>query len=92
MAVFNLEGYNIKESPKRVPAEVDYVGQELKKLQNDYHCPGLKTYRGLWHKMRASVYMRLKMRKKAYKETIKSLLLNPFSYKTWAYLIVNSLP
>ena len=86
LAIFNVEGYDVSEKPKRVPAEDDVVGRELNKT------PGLRAYRSMWHKMRASVYMRLRMRGKAFRETIKAISLAPANYKLYAYLVINMLP
>ena len=92
LAVFNVDGYDTKEKPKRIPAEVDVVGQELKKLYKTYDAPGLKQYVGLWHKMRSSVYMRLRMRGKSIKEAIYGLRYSPTNIKLYAFIIMNLLP
>lgn len=92
LAVFNVEGYDTKEKPKRIPAEVDIVGQELKKLYKTYDNPGLKQYVGLWHKMRSSIYMRLRMRGKSIKEAIYGLRYSPTNIKLYAFIILNLLP
>lgn len=92
LAIFNVEGYDVSEKPKRVPAEDDVVGRELKRLMDDNKTPGLRAYRSMWHKMRASVYMRLRMRGKAFRETIKAISLAPANYKLYAYLVINMLP
>lgn len=92
LAIFNVEGYDVSEKPKRVPAEDDVVGRELKRLMDDYKTPGLRAYCSIWHKMRASVYMRLRMRGKAFRETIKAISLAPANYKLYAYLVINMLP
>ena len=92
LAVFNVEGYDTKEKPKRIPAEVDIVGQELKKLYKTYDAPGLKQYVGLWHKMRSSIYMRLRMRDKSIKEAIYGLRYSPTNIKLYAFTILNLLP
>lgn len=92
LAIFNVEGYDVSEKPKRVPAEDDVVGRELKRLMDDYKTPGLRAYCSIWHKMRASVYMRLRMRGKSFRETIKAIGLAPANYKLYAYLVINMLP
>ena len=91
-AIFNVEGYKTSEKPKRVPAENDIVGQELLALQREYHTPGLRQYRAMWHKMRASVYMRLRMRRKSLRECAKSLRCTPLNHKVWAFALLNLLP
>ena len=91
-AVFNVEGYGVNERPKRIPAEVDVVGQELRLLWKAYSDQkGIKHYIANWHKMRSSIYMRLGMRKKSIKEALLSLRYNPFNYKVYAYIILSCL-
>lgn len=92
LAVFNVEGYDTKEKPKRIPAEVDVVGQELTKLYKTYNTPGLKHYVALWHKMRSSIYMRLRMRGKSIKEAIYGLWYSPTNIKLYAFILLNLLP
>lgn len=89
-AVFNVEGYDVNERPKRIPSEVDYVGDELQLvLKNNSSVKGLKKYVANWYKMRASVYMRLGMKRNSVKEIWKSLQLSPFNYKLYAYIVLN---
>jgi glycosyltransferase involved in cell wall biosynthesis len=90
MAQFNVEGYAMTERPKRIPAKVDVVGDELKKMWNcNPHTKGMKQYISHWHKMRSSVYMRLGMKKNSVSEGIKSLRYNPWNYKIYAYFLLN---
>ncbi len=44
MAVFNIEGYDLKEKPKRYPAFEDKVGYELKRLRENHNQPFLLLY------------------------------------------------
>ena len=92
MAVFNIEGYDLKEKPKRYPAFEDKVGYELKRLRENHNQPFLRFYISHWHKMRSSVYMRLGIRKHSIKEAIKGLKYNPMNYKLYAYILLNLLP
>lgn len=92
MAVFNIEGYYLKEKPKRYPAFEDKVGYELKRLRENHNQPFLRFYISHWHKMRSSVYMRLGIRKHSIKEAIKGLKYNPMNYKLYAYILLNLLP
>lgn len=92
LAVFNVEGYEIKERPKRIPARDDLVGKELQKLKDDYRSPHISDYIAVWHKMRSSVYMRLRMRKESIREAAKGLRFNPFNLKLYAYMLLNLLP
>ncbi|WP_288911641.1 glycosyltransferase family 2 protein [uncultured Bacteroides sp.] len=91
-AVFNVEGYSISEKPKRIPAEQDIVGQELKALLKAHPSKGLRLYNALWHKMRSSIYLRLKMRKKSIREAFISIKYNPLNYKLYIYIVLNLLP
>lgn len=91
-AVFNVEGYSISEKPKRIPAEQDIVGQELKALLKAHPSKGLRLYNALWHKMRSSIYLRLKMREKSIREALISIRYNPFNYKLYIYIVLNLLP
>ncbi|MBD5366533.1 MAG: glycosyltransferase family 2 protein [Bacteroides sp.] len=92
VAIFNVEGYDIAERPKRIPAENDIVGQELMKLAKEFNPPFIKQYLSLWHKMRSSIYMRLNMRSRSISEAVKGLKFNPFNYKLYAFIIINCLP
>ncbi len=91
-AIFNVEGYSISEKPKRIPAEQDIVGQELKALLKAHPSKGLRLYNALWHKMRSSIYLRLKMRKKSIREAFISIKYNPLNYKLYIYIVLNLLP
>jgi hypothetical protein len=87
-AIFNMEGYNKNERPKRIPADVDVVGNELKKLWNENpQTKGLKHYIAHWHKMRSSIYLRLGMRRKCIKEAMKGLRYHPLNWKLYAYAL-----
>ena len=92
-SVFNIEGYEINERPKRIPAEVDLVGNELKSMyRNNPGHKGLKDYISHWHNMRCSIYMRLGMSKKSVREAVKGLRFQPQNYKLYAYIILNLIP
>ena len=88
-AVFNVEGYSISEKPKRIPAEQDIVGQELKALLKAHPSKALRLYNALWHKMRSSIYLRLRMRKKSIREALISIKYYPFNYKLYVYILLN---
>ena len=90
LASFVLE---ISSAPRRTPSKEDIVGSELKKLyQKNPPVPGLKTYISLWHKMRASVFMRLSDRKNALKEILIALKYNICNLKLYIYLLLVFLP
>ena len=93
LAQFNVEGYEMNERPKRIPAEVDVVGDELRMmLKNNPKVKGLRHYVAHWHKMRSSVYMRLGMRRKSIGEAMKGIAYHPSNYKLYAYIALNILP
>ena len=91
-AIFAVEGYDVREKPKRVPAKDDVVGRELKQLAKEYSLPGLKQYVSHWHKMRSSIYMRLSMRQKSICEALKGLHYFPLNFKLYVYIVMNLLP
>lgn len=92
MAIFHVEGYNVSEKPKRIPAEQDLVGNELSVLWHIHHTPYMKQYISHWHKMRSSIYMRLNMRKNSINEALKGLKYSPLNYKLYIYILLNFLP
>ena len=92
LAIFNVEGYEVSEKPKRIPSDVDVVGNELAKLRQEYQPPHIDAYLSTWHKMRSSVYMRLRMRKKSIKEAIIGLRYDPLNAKLYAFIVLNLLP
>ena len=92
-SVFNIEGYEINERPKRIPADIDIVGNELKSMhRNNPEIKGLKQYIALWHKMRCSIYMRLSMPRKSIGEALKGLKYQPLNHKLYAYILLNLIP
>ena len=92
-SIFNIEGYAINERPKRIPAEIDTVGNELKTIyRNNTNIKGLRHYIAHWHKMRCSIYMRLGISKKSIIEAVKGLRFQPLNYKLYAYIILNLIP
>ena len=92
MAIFHVEGYNVSEKPKRIPAEQDLVGNELSSLWYLYHPSYMKQYISHWHKMRSSIYMRLNMRRKSMNEALKGLKYSPLNYKLYLYILLDLLP
>jgi len=77
LSIFHQTPAQICETvPSRVPAEDDVVGRELAALlvsvDSDRKTP-LRDYCALWHKMRASCYLRLNMKTKARPEISRAL-------------------
>lgn len=91
-ATFNVEGYDVKEKPKRIPAEIDIVGSELEKLAKDFNPEGINRYLSHWHKMRSSIYLRLNMRRESIREALKGLRFQPSNYKLMAFIALNLIP
>ncbi len=91
-ATFNVEGYDVKEKPKRIPAEIDVVGEELERIARDYNPRGINRYISHWHKMRSSIYLRLNMRKQSIKEALTGLRFQPTNYKLMAFIALNLIP
>ena len=93
LAVFNVMNDRMTDKPKRIPAEVDYVGQELVALYRScQNVAGLRHYVAHWFKMRSAIYMRLKMRRKSIREAMKSLKYRPANYKLYLYIAYNLVP
>lgn len=91
-AIFNVEGYDFSEKPKRLPAEPDVVGKALKELADNHTIPNLNQYISHWHKMRSSIYLRLNMRKKSIEEALIALRHHPTNYKLYIYILLNFIP
>lgn len=88
-AIFNMEGYNKNERPKRIPADIDVVGNELKQLwKQNPQAKGLKHYIAHWHKMRSSIYLRLEMRRKSIREALIGLRYAPLNWKLYGYVVL----
>ena len=88
-AIFNMEGYNKNERPKRIPADIDVVGNELKQLwKQNPQTKGLKQYIAHWHKMRSSIYLRLGMRRKSIREALIGLRYAPLNWKLYGYVVL----
>lgn len=92
LATFNVEGYDVREKPKRVPEIEDLVGSELKNLEKKYNPIKIRHYISHWHKMRSSSFMRLRMRKLSIKEAILGLKYQPTNYKLMLYILLNIIP
>lgn len=89
LAVFNVEGYDRNERPKRIPAENDIVATELLKLKDEFNPSNINQYISFWHKMRAVIYMRLGMKSKSIKEAFKAARYNPLNWKALAVIPFN---
>lgn len=82
-------------APRRKPQIPDIVGEELKKLPSSpeaLHKEGLKEYIGFWHRMRASIFLRLDDHKYAREEIKKAIGLSGLNLKLINFLVLAFLP
>ena len=93
LAVFYTQR-NTYGKPVRIPPKDDIVGNELETLYRSYpNVQGLKEYVGSWHKMRASMFMRLPhYGSDARAEIHKSLRWNPNAKQLSLYWLLLLLP
>jgi glycosyltransferase involved in cell wall biosynthesis len=86
-------GHTYDDKPTRSPQNPDLVGIELALLaRNKSKIPGIRQYVAHWHKMRASIFLRMGMRKEAFREIVKSVSFNPFNKRVYVYILVLFLP
>jgi hypothetical protein len=89
-AIFHQDAVRSDGTPSRVPDPTDRVGRELEALLLEA-TPGqeasLRKYIGRWHKMRASVYLRLGFRLRALRESVAALRRLPFEPRLYFYVI-----
>lgn len=89
--VFDYVLFN-EDQRKRSPEEEDIVGRKLIQLyRQNKSTIGLKSYVGLWHKMRARIYIQKKQRWKALTECAKSLHYS-CNKKVLAFFVLSLLP
>lgn len=89
--IFDEQHFN-EDQRKRMPEEIDYVGSELAKLYKRHrHVIGLKSYIGLWHKMRARIFMSKHNRQKALYECIYALRYS-ITIKIIIFLVLSLMP
>ena len=93
LAVFILDEHNFNEDQRqRTPEIVDFVGKELVQLYKNYpQIVGLKSYIGLWHKMRAHMFMAKHHRKKALLECFYALHYS-LTFKLFIFLCLSLMP
>ena len=81
--------------PTRIPAEDDIVGRELESLLNVVSSSNenfLKQYIGLWHRMRASMFLRLVKRQEAFWEVRKMSCYADKDFLFYVYTAMVYLP
>lgn len=91
-AIFNVEGYDVADRPKRVPQVPDVVGDELAQLYQEFRPTNMHLYLSHWHKMRSAIYMRLRLRPQSIREALIGLRHNPRNFKLYAFIALNLLP
>ena len=75
LAIFiHDEQFFNEDQKKRMPEIIDVVGKELAHLyETNSSIPGLKQYIGLWHKMRARIFLSKHIRRMAFEECLLSV-------------------
>jgi len=93
-AVFvQAAAHTYHDKPNRTPEETDYVWDNLIILLQKFpKTPFLKDYIAHWAKMRASIFLRLGLKKKACKEIQKSLSYDLTNLKVYIYFGLLFLP
>jgi hypothetical protein len=97
LSIYNSDGGdNFSNLPQRRQDVGDPVGVALKELYSKYegtiNCVGLRKYLSHWHKMRASVAIRLGEIDECVREVLKSIWYNPFNYKVYGFAILAIMP
>lgn len=89
--IFDEQHFN-EDQRQRMPEKIDYIGSELAKLYKKHrHIFGIKSYVGLWHKMRARIFMSKHNRKKALYECIYALRYS-ITIKIIIFLVLSLMP
>ena len=79
--------------PNRIPQNPDIVGNSLVTIaRTNKRLPGIRRYISHWHKMRSSIYLRLGMKCKSFRESILSFSYFPLNFKVILYMILLGLP
>jgi hypothetical protein len=94
LAVFIQDAaHTYYDRPNRLPQDPDFVGGELESLASLHReIPGIRHYAAQWHKMRASIFLRLGMKKQAFTDVIKSLSMRPLNTHAFFYLVLLLIP
>ncbi|MCF0212078.1 MAG: glycosyltransferase family 2 protein [Bacteroidales bacterium] len=95
LATFFPERATYYSRPSRIPQEGDPVGTALERMLHESpSTPGLKAYIAHWHKMRASIYLRLPHYERPCREEIrKALVFDPsLRRKMRLYQVLSFLP
>ena len=89
--IFDERIFNADQK-QRMPESVDVVGNELFKLYKaNPGIVGIKQYVGLWHKMRARIFLSKHLRWKAFYECVRAIQYH-VSVKILVFLILSLMP
>jgi glycosyltransferase involved in cell wall biosynthesis len=89
--IFDEKVFN-EDQRNRRPETYDFVGKSLYELyKNNKSVIGLKSYVGLWHKMRCRIFLSKHCRIEAIKESFKALHYNT-DLKYFVFVILSFLP
>lgn len=86
---------DIYDRPGRYNNLTDIVGEELDKLIEETESAeveGLKEYAAVWHKMRASIFLRLGKREIAFREIRKAISLSKMNRTLFLYALIALMP
>jgi glycosyltransferase involved in cell wall biosynthesis len=89
--IFDEQHFN-DDQKARHPELIDYVGSSLKQLYAaNKSITGLKSYIGLWHKMRCRIFISKRCRLNAIKESFIAVRYNR-NLKYFVFLVLSLLP
>lgn len=92
-SIFYTGEVSSMENPKRIPDTNDPVGKGLEELYNSNpNISFLKQYLAHWHKMRASIYMRLPKQSRYCRAEIRKALQWHFNRRLILYTLLSLLP
>lgn len=91
-SIFYTGEQSTMDIPKRQPAENDIVGRELETIYNQKPLPYLDQYIAKWHKMRASIYLRLPGKATKCRQEIRQSQRWHRNNKLFYYLIISYIP
>ena len=91
-SIFYTRETSSMDLPKRIPADDDVVGRELAKIYKQNPLPYLDQYIAKWHKMRASIYLRLPRCSRKCRKEIKEAQLWHHNPRLILYYIFSLCP
>ena len=92
LSIFYTGETSAMDRPKRVPADDDIVGRELAKIHRQNPLPYLDQYIAKWHKMRASIYLRLPGEASKCRKEVRQSQHWHRNKKLYYYLIISHIP